>query len=123
MILRIARFFIRRFSLFGCANRLEFLLCFLLWFGVSQLFVLTKGIHDMWLIVTLLVLFLLTALALLATAVRRQHDIGESALWLLCAFIPLLNILLTIKLFARPTKKGPNKYDPSRWEQRVGEIF
>jgi uncharacterized membrane protein YhaH (DUF805 family) len=62
---------------------------------------------------TLVLLDLLYGLAMLipgiAIAVRRLHDTGRSAWYLLVAFIPLIGAIVLIVLYVQASD-GPNRY-------------
>ncbi|PZS21195.1 MAG: DUF805 domain-containing protein [Pseudonocardiales bacterium] len=45
-----------------------------------------------------------------AVAVRRLHDTGRSAWWLLIALIPLIGGIVLIVFFATAGERGPNVY-------------
>lgn len=46
----------------------------------------------------------------IAVTVRRLHDTGRSAWWLLIALIPILGFILLLLLLAQDGKQGPNQY-------------
>lgn len=47
-----------------------------------------------------------------AIAVRRLHDIGLSALWLLLVFGFGIGFIILLLILERPGEKGPNQYGP-----------
>lgn len=47
----------------------------------------------------------------IAVGVRRLHDTNRSGLWLLIAFIPLVNLVL-LYFFIQEGTRGPNQYGP-----------
>ncbi|MDR2917623.1 MAG: DUF805 domain-containing protein [Tannerella sp.] len=47
-----------------------------------------------------------------AVVVRRLHDINQSGLWYLIAFIPLGNFILLVFMMMNGTP-GPNQYGPN----------
>lgn len=59
----------------------------------------------------------------IAVAVRRLHDIGKSGVFILLAFVPVLNIWLLILLATEGTQ-GPNQYgeDPKNQHPDISEI-
>ena len=74
--------------------------------------------HALWFVamIPMLVAFLLP---LLAVSVRRLHDTGRSAWWLLLLLIPVLGTIPLLVFFALPGAVGPNRYgeilnDPKR---------
>ena len=52
-------------------------------------------------------------LAAVAVSFRRIHDMDQTAWWLLLAFIPIANALLTVVLLGRPGTQGDNKFGPA----------
>ena len=48
----------------------------------------------------------------IGVTVRRMHDCGQSAWWLLLFLVPLANLVYYIYLFFKPSVKGTNKYGP-----------
>jgi len=64
----------------------------------------------------LVVAYSISMLAILvpsvAVVVRRLHDSGKSAWWLLLYLIPAVGGLLVLALMALPSTAGPNKYGP-----------
>lgn len=55
---------------------------------------------------------LVTFLPSLAVAVRRLHDTGRSAWWLLLFFLPLIGVIVLIVWFATRGTVGPNDHGP-----------
>jgi uncharacterized membrane protein YhaH (DUF805 family) len=56
--------------------------------------------------------FLITVPAVVALAVRRVHDSGRSARWLLAALVPGVGLVVLAVLFVLPTEKTWNRYGP-----------
>ncbi len=56
-----------------------------------------------------LVLSLALLLPAVAVAVRRLHDIGRTAWWLLIGFVPLVGALVLLWFYTRPSD-GPNAW-------------
>jgi uncharacterized membrane protein YhaH (DUF805 family) len=77
------------------------LICIAL-FGV----VFTVGVFG---IVLYALYAIVTLIPSLAVAVRRLHDIGKSGVYILFAFVPLLNIWLLVLLATEGTR-GANQY-------------
>ncbi len=46
----------------------------------------------------------------MTVSVRRLHDIGKSAWWLLIAIIPLLGLLVLLAFYVMGSQEGENKY-------------
>ena len=46
----------------------------------------------------------------LGVTVRRLHDAGKSAWWLLIGLIPLIGAIILIVFLAKPSEKEANKY-------------
>ena len=51
-------------------------------------------------------------LALETAAVRRLHDTGRSAWWLLISIVPLIGSIILIVLLASPGEPNSNRYGP-----------
>jgi uncharacterized membrane protein YhaH (DUF805 family) len=49
----------------------------------------------------------------MAVSVRRLHDIGKSAWWLLIAIIPLLGVLVLLAFHVMGSQEGENKHGVS----------
>ena len=49
----------------------------------------------------------------LAVGIRRLHDTGRSAWWLLIALIPLLGAIVLIVFLAKDSDPGENQYGPN----------
>jgi uncharacterized membrane protein YhaH (DUF805 family) len=56
--------------------------------------------------------FLITVPAVVALAIRRVHDSGRSARWLLAALVPGVGLVVLAVLFVLPTEKTWNRYGP-----------
>ena len=56
-----------------------------------------------------LLFYLAILLPSIAVSVRRLHDIGKSGLWLLLAFVPIVNLVL-IYFFLLDSETGSNEY-------------
>jgi uncharacterized membrane protein YhaH (DUF805 family) len=56
---------------------------------------------------------LFTLIPSLAVGVRRLHDTGRSAWWLLIALIPLLGSLVLLIFMVLDSQSGSNKYGPN----------
>lgn len=56
---------------------------------------------------------LAVALPSLAVAVRRLHDIGYSAWWMLLLLLPFIGPVGLIVMFCLPGNPGENKYGPA----------
>ncbi len=48
----------------------------------------------------------------LAIAVRRFHDIGKSAWWVLIGFIPVIGVIWYVILMLKPGDTAENEYGP-----------
>ncbi len=46
-----------------------------------------------------------------AVGIRRFHDIGKPALWVILLFIPLVNLVIALIFLTKPSD-GPNAYGP-----------
>lgn len=46
-----------------------------------------------------------------AVGIRRFHDIGKPAIWVILLFIPLVNLIVALLLLTKPSD-GPNQYGP-----------
>jgi uncharacterized membrane protein YhaH (DUF805 family) len=44
-----------------------------------------------------------------AVAIRRFHDIGKEAWWVILLFIPLVNLIIALIFLTKPSD-GPNKF-------------
>lgn len=44
-----------------------------------------------------------------AVGIRRFHDIGKPALWVILLFIPLVNLIIAL-IFLTKSSDGPNEY-------------
>ncbi|PQA86129.1 DUF805 domain-containing protein [Hyphococcus luteus] len=44
-----------------------------------------------------------------AVSIRRFHDIGKQALWVILMFIPLVNLVVALIFLTKPSD-GPNQY-------------
>jgi len=60
----------------------------------------------------LIVLMAALAVSNYFLCIRRLHDINISGLWLLLAFIPVLNIFFVLFLFFKKGTIGDNRYGP-----------
>lgn len=113
------------FSFKGRIRRKEYGLGILLFYGIIMLFAflieLIKGllnIGDSELITSILLIPVFIALywALLAQAVKRSHDVGNSGWYILIPFY-------TLYLFFANSQYGPNPYGPNpKDEGNVNEI-
>ncbi len=56
---------------------------------------------------------LATLLPSLGVSVRRLHDTGRSAWWLLISFIPLLGALVLLVFMVLDSQPGDNEYGPN----------
>lgn len=45
----------------------------------------------------------------IALGIRRFHDIGKPALWVILLFIPLVNLIIMLIFLTKPSD-GPNQY-------------
>jgi uncharacterized membrane protein YhaH (DUF805 family) len=48
----------------------------------------------------------------LGVEIRRLHDIGKSAWWLLIAFVPVIGGFVLLYWFTQPGTAGPNQFGP-----------
>ena len=48
----------------------------------------------------------------LSIAIRRLHDTGRSAWWLLIGFVPVAGIIILIVFFSSVGTEGSNRYGP-----------
>lgn len=48
----------------------------------------------------------------ISVTVRQLHDMNFTGLWLLIAFIPLLNLILGLALLFAPGSPGANRFGP-----------
>ncbi len=55
--------------------------------------------------------------------VKRLHDLGMPALYLLCLIVPLLNVYMTFILFFQAGTIGKNRYgdDPLQYKNRISQ--
>lgn len=61
------------------------------------------------------VVLLILAIPLVATMVRRLHDVGRSGCWLVCLGMPVLGWLLLWYLCYGESQLGENKYGDPPW--------
>ena len=54
----------------------------------------------------------------IAVSVRRLHDTGKSAWWILIGLIPLVGGIIALVFMATPGNSGPNVYGPDPKESR-----
>lgn len=54
----------------------------------------------------------INAVCTLTLSIRRLHDVGRCGLWVLFAFIPLLNLIFFLYLICKRGDTGPNDYGP-----------
>lgn len=99
----------------GRARRSEYWWWWLAVVGVIVAFGIVGSIFDSGLLGAIVnlgsLLFLLVVLIpSIAVAVRRLHDSGRSAWWLLVSFIPLVGGLIFLVLMVLPGTDGSNDY-------------
>ena len=71
----------------------------------------SHGSGVMWAIIGLLVVFsMFSFIPALAVQVRRLHDTGRSAWWLLIGLIPLVGIVVLVVFNILPGTTGPNRF-------------
>lgn len=102
------------FKFSGRKSKKDFGVCFLMNIVVTVLFSMLSVIFPRELYVIYGLLFTVYSIAImiamLALYSRRLHDINKSGLWAICAFIPVLSvILLVVAVFSAGTK-GTNMY-------------
>jgi uncharacterized membrane protein YhaH (DUF805 family) len=61
----------------------------------------------------------IVASPLLAVAVRRLHDSGQSGWWLLMSVVPLIGQLALFGMFVNESEAGENEYGPEPRAQPV----
>ena len=72
------------------------------------------------------VLFVLGSLIpSIAVGIRRLHDTGRSAWWILIAFIPLIGSIVLLVFYCLPSTPGPNRFgpQPGKGGQDLQETF
>lgn len=62
--------------------------------------------------ITLGVVCLTMFVPFLSLTVRRLHDIGKSAWWLLVAFVPYVGAIILLIFTLMPSENHPNQYGP-----------
>lgn len=101
----------------GRARRSEFWWWYLAVFLVAIVFAIAAYLFGAGTVGTLLALGysafgLLILLPTVAVAVRRLHDRGMPAWWLLLIFVPAVGELALLILLALPGQPGTNRYGP-----------
>lgn len=56
-----------------------------------------------------LIYWLAVIVPTVAVGIRRFHDIGKSAIWVILLFIPIVNIIIALIFLTKPSA-GPNEY-------------
>lgn len=56
---------------------------------------------------------LLTVIPAMAVCIRRLHDMGNSAWWVLLGFIPYLGGIILLLLMVQPSAPGSNQWGPN----------
>lgn len=49
----------------------------------------------------------------IGVAIRRLHDTGRTAWWLLLNFIPVIGTIILIVFYAQDSERGTNEYGPN----------
>ena len=96
----------------GRASRSEYW-----WFALVQtiiwaiLLALSLAIHEALMVITV-VYALATIIPSLAVTIRRLHDSGKSAWFILFTFIPLVGGIIMLVFMVLGSEAGENKYGP-----------
>ena len=104
---------LKKYAVFsGRARRKEYWMFFL--FNIIIIFVLSfiEGIAGRDESVLALLYILAILLPNLAVTVRRLHDTGKSAWWLLLGIVPLIGLVLLV-FMAQDSQAGGNQYGPN----------
>jgi uncharacterized membrane protein YhaH (DUF805 family) len=107
---------LRNYAVFsGRARRKEYWYFFL--FNLIIIMILTSIDHGTWLFSQTYRMGLLSSIyslvvfiPSLAVLVRRLHDTGRSAWWLLLALIPIIGSIVLLIFAALDSDPGPNEY-------------
>lgn len=59
----------------------------------------------------------------IAVAVRRLHDTGRSAWWLLLLLVPFVGWIVLIVFYCLEGERGPNRYGPDPKDPGGAEVF
>ena len=94
------------FDFQGRASRSEFWM-FALCNGILSFSLVVVGLPQVY-----AALLLVTVIPNISVATRRLHDIDMSGLWLLVAWIPIINLIF-LYFFCCDSTPGANKYGPS----------
>jgi uncharacterized membrane protein YhaH (DUF805 family) len=95
----------------GRARRSEywwFYLAYVLAYVVAAIIDALLGVMVLEVVIVLAVL-----IPSLAVTVRRLHDVGRSAWWLLIALIPLAGPIVLLVFSCEDSQAGPNRWGPS----------
>jgi len=108
----------------GRSSRPEFWV-FIAFHFVAAFFISIAGIltlDDLFEIV-MSVFMLVQFFIILPLAIRRMHDTGRSAFWLLLNVIPLIGNLIVLIFMCLPGDEGANRYgpDPLRYQHVPGQ--
>ena len=76
------------------------------WFGGFTMF--RGGMEQTWLGIIFEVIDVVFLASLICASIRRLHDTGKSAWWILWYLIPIVEIIL----LCLPSQTGENKYGP-----------
>jgi uncharacterized membrane protein YhaH (DUF805 family) len=95
----------------GRARRTEYWMFALVNLVVSLvLYILTFATHSGFFLVLVFLYGLAVLLPSLAVFVRRLHDIGMSAWWILISLVPLVGGIVLFVFSVLPGNQGPNRY-------------
>ena len=113
----VSKCFKNCFNFKGRASRSEYWWFFLFIVMVNAVFeILTRIMYpsgleyNILLVAILIIICLFLAIAQIAVAARRLHDIGKSGWFQLLELIPVVGAIILIVLFCQRSDLGANKY-------------